>query len=91
MYQLPIISSTEAIIYAENVLKNPPEEWEKSITYSGTSSENITTYLSERNGFFNKLTNKRNWEVTIKTINSEHTVVIDAYSGEFIDMYGPFN
>lgn len=79
----------EAISYAKSILKNPPKEWGKSIIYNGTSSENITTYFTE--SFINELTNKRNWEVTVKTTNNEYTVVIDAYSGEFIDLNGPFN
>ncbi|WP_431026716.1 PepSY domain-containing protein [Lysinibacillus sp. LZ02] len=91
MYQFPIISSEEAIKYAENVLNNPPEEWQTSIVYKGTSLENITTYLTEKSGFWNELTNQTQWEVTIKYNGGESTVVIDAYNGDFVDLYGSFN
>lgn len=91
MYQLPIISSGEAVTYAENILENPPEEWSRSIKYNEGTWENINTNLIAKSGFFNKITNKREWEVTIKTVESEYTIVIDAYSGEFIDLFGAFN
>ncbi|PIC67627.1 hypothetical protein CSV71_10415 [Sporosarcina sp. P21c] len=32
-----------------------------------------------------------NWEVTIKNNGAEPTVVIDAYTGKLIDIYGPLN
>ena len=91
-YQSPIISTSEAINNAEKYLLNPPEEWENSIIFNGlegTPPENISVYLTPKPGYWNEITNKVNWEVTIKYNGQESTIVIDAYTGEFINLYGP--
>ena len=55
------------------------------------SIENISVFLNQKSGYWNELTNRKQWEVTIKYNGSEPTVIIDAYTGEFIDLYGPLN
>jgi hypothetical protein len=84
----------EAIIKAEKHLQNPPEEWGKSISYielKDIPPENIRATLNQKKGFFNKLFNRRQWEITIKYNDIEPTLVIDAYNGQLINLYGPIN
>ena len=88
------MSTDDAIISAEKHLQSPPKEWGKSLSYvdlKEISIENVSASLNQRNGFWNKLTNKKQWEVTVKYNGIEPTVVIDAYTGKFIDLYGPLN
>jgi len=94
LYQSPVMSTGEAITSAEKHLQNPPKEWRKSISnvdLKGNPIENVSAFLNQKNGFWNELTNRKQWEVTIKYNGIEPTVVIDAYTGKFIDLYGPLN
>lgn len=94
LYQSPIMSTGEAIISAEKHLQNPPDEWRNlnlNVDLQGIQIENISAFLKQKKGFWNELTNRKQWEVTIKYNGIEPTVVIDAYTGEFIDLYGPLN
>ena len=94
IYQAPIMSTGNAIVSAEKHLQNPPKEWSKSISNADLKEipiENISVFLNQKNGFWNGLTNRKQWEVTIKYSGIEPTVVIDAYTGEFIDLYGPLS
>ena len=94
LYQSPIMSTGEAIIHAEKHLQNPPNEWRKSISNVDLKEipiENVSAFLKQKKGFWNELTNRKQWEVTIKYNGIEPTVIIDAYTGEFIDLYGPLN
>lgn len=93
-YKSPIMSTEEAIISIEKHLQNPPKESRKAISYMDLKEipiENISTVLNQKNGFLNELTNRKQWEVTVKYNGIEPTVVIDAHTGDLIDMYGPFN
>jgi len=93
-YQLPIMSTSEAIDSAEKHLQNPPKEWEKTLSgLDGNDAqlENVSLSLTPKSNFWSKLTNRMNWEVTIKNSDSEPTVVIDAYTGKLIEIYGPLN
>ncbi|MDF2066518.1 PepSY domain-containing protein [Bacillus sp. Cr_A10] len=93
-YQSPIISTGEAINKAEKYLLNPPEEWRKSISFNGLEEippENISVNLTPKHGYWNEMTNKMKWEVTIKYTGQESTIVMDAYTGELINLYGPLN
>lgn len=93
-YQSPIMSTGEAIASAEKHLQNPPKEWEKSFSsfdWNEIPLENISASLNQKNDFWSNLTNRMTWEVTIKNNGQEPTVVIDAYTGKFIDIYGPLN
>ena len=94
LYQSPIMSTGDAIVKAEKHLQNPPKEWRKSISYVDIKEipiENVSVSLNKKSGFWNDLTNRKQWEVTIKYDGSKPTVVIDAYTGDFIDLYGPLN
>jgi len=53
--------------------------------------ENISATLNQKSGFWNQLTNRMQSEVTIKYNGIEPTIVMDAYTGSFIDIYGPLN
>jgi len=90
--QPPIITAGEAINNAEKYLLNPPEEWKNSISFNGLEEippENISVYLIPKHGYWNEITNKLQWEVTIKYNGQESTIVMDAYTGEFLNLYGP--
>ncbi|PIC67629.1 hypothetical protein CSV71_10400 [Sporosarcina sp. P21c] len=93
-YQLPIMSTWEALDHAEKHLQNPPKEWGKSFSdydWNDTPLENVAVSLNQKSGFWSNLTNRMNWEVTIKNNGVEPTVVIDAYTGKLIDIFGPLN
>ncbi|MFF2755743.1 hypothetical protein ACFVR1_18780 [Psychrobacillus sp. NPDC058041] len=93
-YQAPIISTGEAIHNAEKYLLNPPEEWKNSISFNGLEEippENISVNLTSKQGYWNQITNKMKWEVTIKYDGQAPTIEMDAYTGEFINLYGPLN
>ncbi len=53
--------------------------------------ENISATLNQKSGVWNQLTNRMQSEVTIKYNGIEPTIVMDAYTGSFIDIYGPLN
>ncbi|MBD7984375.1 PepSY domain-containing protein [Sporosarcina sp. Sa2YVA2] len=93
-YQSPIMITWEAIDSAEKHLKNPPKEWGETFSdldWNDTPLKNVSLSLTPKSDFWSKLTNRMNWEVTIKNNGSEKTVVIDAYTGKLIDIYGPLN
>lgn len=93
-YKSAILSTEEAIISIEKHLQNPPKEWRKSISYVDLKEipiGNISASLNQKNGFLNELTNRKQWEVTVKYNGIDTTVVIDAHTGEFIDLYGSLN
>ena len=93
-YQSPTISTGEAINNAEKYLLNPPEEWKNSISFNGLDEippENISIYLIQKHGYWNEITNKMQWEVTIKYNGQESTIVMDTYTGKFIKLYGPLS
>ncbi len=92
--QKPIMSTGEAKLKAEEHLQNPSKEWGDSIPkvdVKSLSSEAVETSLRIKRGFYYGLTNQRQWEVTIKYQGMEPTVVMDAYTGELIEIYGPLN
>ncbi len=92
LYQLPTLMTIEAIYSAERYLQNPPKELSKSISYldlKEVPEENVSAVLNQRSGFWNQLTNRMQWEVTIKYNDIQPTVVIDANTGKYIDIYGP--
>ncbi len=93
-YQSPIMITGEAILQAEQHLQNPPKEWKNSISYIDLKEvppENITASLKQKRGFWSEMLNKRQWEVTITYNGTQPTVIMDANTGEFIDLYGPLN
>ncbi|MEG0383108.1 hypothetical protein [Solibacillus cecembensis] len=93
-YKSPIISSDVALINAEKYLLNPPEEWGVSIYFNGLEGipeEYIRVNLSQKHGFWNELLNRMQWEVTIKSPKMGATVMIDAHTGDFINLIGAFS
>lgn len=88
------MSTAEAIVRAENHLQNPPKEWGNSFSdheWSDTPLENIDVLLTQKKNFWSNLTNKMKWEVTIRNEGTEQTVVMDAYTGKLIEIYGLLN
>lgn len=88
------MSTGEAIACAEKHLQNPPQEWGESFSdydWNDTPLENVSVSLNQKNNFWSNLTNRMNWEVAIKNNGSEQTVVIDAYTGKLINIYGLLN
>lgn len=53
--------------------------------------EVISVNLIPKQGFWNKLTNKMQWEVQLEYNGTSPTFVMDAYTGKFIDIYGLLN
>ena len=93
-YQAPIISTDEVIINIEKQLKNPSKEWGKSLSFGDLEEitpEVISVNLIPKQGFWNKLTNKMQWEVQLEYNGTSPTFVMDAYTGKFIDIYGLLN
>lgn len=94
VYKTPVISTQAALIHAEKYLLNPPEEWGDSIVFNGLEGipeENIRVNLSERQGLWHELMNSMQWEVTIKSPENESTVIMDAHTGECIEIIGAFS
>ena len=93
-YQQPIMNIGEAIASAEQHLQNPPKEWGETfsnVDWNDTPAENVSASLTQKDNLWNTLMNRMNWEVTIKNSGQEPTVVMDAYTGKFIEIYGPLN
>ncbi|MGN7478770.1 hypothetical protein ACTHOQ_13030 [Solibacillus silvestris] len=93
-YKSPIISSDTALINAEKYLLNPSEEWGVSVSFHGLEGipeENISANLAQKSGFCNELLNRMQWEVTIKSTEMEATVVMDAHTGYFMNVFGAFS
>ena len=93
-YKSPIISTDVALNNAEQYLLNPPKEWVNAISFNGLeelTEENISMYLIQKNGFWNKLTNRMQWEITINSSEIYTTVIMDAHTGKFIDLFGGFS
>lgn len=93
-YQKPIISSEKAIASAKLYLQNQEEAMSKSLEkfdWTNTPSENISVSLNQKYDFWSKLTNKVDWEVRINYQGQEPTVIINAYTGKLIEIYGPLN
>ncbi|MFN7252388.1 MAG: hypothetical protein ACK4M9_16645 [Anaerobacillus sp.] len=93
-YQKPIMNSGEAMISAVDCINNPPDKmgiFADNIEIETIPNENIYTYLSQQDGFYNKLMNKQKWEINLKYGDKAPTVVINAYSGKCINVYGPVN
>ncbi|MEK4231391.1 hypothetical protein [Solibacillus sp. FSL H8-0538] len=93
-YKSPVISTDVALNNAEKYLLNPPEEWANSISFNSLeelTDENISVYLEQQYGLWNEITNRMQWEVTIKSSEIESTIVMDAHTGKFIDLIGGFN
>lgn len=91
-YESKILTSDEAIKYAEKYLQSPPPEWENSLTFVGFDENfggDIKLALIESNGVLNKIRNKKEWEITVIDNAMEITVVMNAHSGELLDIYGP--
>lgn len=91
-YETNILTTDEAIKYAEEYLQSPPPEWENSLTFVGFDENfggDIELALIESNGNLNKIRNKKEWEITVIDNDMEVTVVMDAHSGDLLDIYGP--
>ncbi|MGG0644554.1 hypothetical protein ABE021_11495 [Sporosarcina gallistercoris] len=93
-YQKPILETNEAIDHAKKHLVTPPEEWKTSFPKEGEEIVSLKvnrTELTKHQGFWSGLMNKRKWEVVLEYESKQVTVVINAYTGEFVGMYGPLN
>ncbi|WP_084243653.1 hypothetical protein [Planomicrobium okeanokoites] len=95
-YQKPMLSIEEAIVQAHGYLKNPSSEIGVSVQaiqveLDAVPTENITLALRQQEGFLNELFNHQQWEVTISYEDVIPTVVMDAVTGEVLDIRGPLN
>lgn len=93
-YKSPVISTDIALNNAEQYLLNPPKEWVNTLSFNGLEElkeENISMYLIQKNDFWNKLTNRMQWKITINSSEISTTVIIDAHTGKFIEWIGGFS
>ncbi|RAZ81332.1 hypothetical protein [Planococcus halotolerans] len=95
-YQKPMLSTEQAIVQAYGYLKNPPSGTGVSVQaiqveLDAVPTENITLALRQQEGFLNELFNDQQWEVTISYEDVIPTVVMDAVTGEVLDIRGPLN
>ena len=89
-----ILINEEAIANAKKYLQYQEEEKSKSLEktdWNNTPSENISVSLHQKIRLWNKLTNIMEWEVTLTYQKQYPIVVIDAYTGKLIGVYGPSN
>lgn len=94
MHQTPVLETNQAIEEAKKHLVTPPEECQASfpkVTEQVFPWELKRVELVERKGFWSELMNERKWEITMEYEGRQATVVINAYTGEFIEIYGPLN
>lgn len=90
LYQKPILTTDEAAMRAEGILKNPPAEWGNANLDAELKvmPENISANLVVSKGrFFSRY----QWEITVRYNDRMPTVIIDAYNGKYIDIYGPLS
>ncbi|WKA56549.1 hypothetical protein [Planococcus shixiaomingii] len=95
-YQRPMLSTEEAVVQAYEYLRNPPVQMYMTIEpiqveLNEVPAENIRAVLNPQEGFLNQLINKQQWEVTINYQHAVPTVVLDATTGEFLELSGPLN
>lgn len=93
-YKSAVISTDVALVNAEKYLLNPPKVETNSISFLGLdelTEQNVSMSLMRKNGFWNKLTNRMQWEVTIKTSEIYTTVIMDAHTGKFMNFVGGFS
>lgn len=93
-YQKPLMETNQAIHQAEIHLIAPPEEVKASFpkVEDGKVPWKVKqTELTKCQGFWGGLMNKRKWEVEFVHGSQQITVVLNAYNGKFIEMYGPLN
>lgn len=93
-YQKPTLETNQAIVQVNKHLVTPPEEWKASFpkVEDGIVPWKVNrTELTKRQGFWSGLTNERKWEVVLEYESKQVTVVLNAYTGEFIEMYGSLN
>lgn len=89
------MTSGEAIAMAVEHLKNPPKQWNAALSadldLKKIPPEDISLTLSSMDGSLNKLMNKMQWNVSIRHNGNMHTISMNAYTGEFIDIHGPLH
>jgi hypothetical protein len=94
-YQKPIITSDTIVRKAIECINHPPESLHikysspPKVTLKGVQS--WKTDLDDKGGFFNNLTNKREWRVTLIINETDTTVKMNAYNGKCLGIYGPLN
>lgn len=92
-HQTPIIDENEAIAKATEILQNPPSEWDfNNLEIDNIQQGDIEAYITPRtDSIFNKLFNKQQWGITVKSQDIGVTIFLDAYSGKLISIEGQFN
>ncbi|WP_033541519.1 hypothetical protein [Planococcus sp. CAU13] len=95
-HQKPTLSTEEAVVQAYEHLKNPPSEFLKSlppiqIELDDIPGENIQLQMRPQGEFPGRLFNHLQWEVTISYEDVVPTIVMDAVTGEILDIVGPLN
>ncbi|MEH7223247.1 hypothetical protein V7112_05470 [Bacillus sp. JJ1566] len=92
-YQKPIMTTEKATDYAALCLFVPPKRLgieSKEMNWPYIEAEKLS--IDQKNGFFNQITNKREFNITLITKNGEELMVkLDAYSGDCLEVTGPLN
>lgn len=95
-YQRPILSTEEAVLQAYEHLKIQHSELGVTIEpiqveLNELAEEDISSVLHSQEGFINRLINKQQWQVTFIYQEVVPIVVMDANTGEIMDISGPLN
>ncbi len=94
-HQKPVLSTSEAVIQTVKCLNDPPGDLgiqPMNIKVESLTSEHISkTHLVEKSGLWNNITNRREWEITLHFNGKHTTVIVDAYTGECVSVYGPLS
>lgn len=92
-YQKPIMTTGEATKHALTCLNNPPKKLGiKPFNRTINNIQTVQASLEPKSGFLSKLTNGREWRVTLIFKGSEEpTVTMNAYNGKCIGVSGPLS
>ncbi len=86
-----MFTTEKATGYAGLCLENPPKRLGiKAVHLNWQDIKPEKFSIVTKSGFFNQITNQREFSVTLKTKNGEElTVRMDAYNGRCLEVTGP--
>jgi hypothetical protein len=90
-YQTPMLTTGKATDYAALCLEIPPKRLGiKAVDLNWHDIKPEKFSIDTKSGFYNQITNQREFSVTLKTKNGEVlTVRMDAYNGRCLEVTGP--
>jgi uncharacterized membrane protein YkoI len=87
------MDTSETLAKTELILQKPPEKWSTLITptdLKNISPDKIKTSL-KKDRAFKSFIDSYVWEISLEYDGINPTIVLNAYTGEIIDVYGPLN